>query len=136
MDAGGRDSQTAYPMLLLVEADTETRLRHEVELVAAGYAVTSIAACPASHEVVASALVLTDIPSFDWLHEQRMGRLPPIIALTDDVRAGVMACLCGAAAWVPTAADGGYLLDTIDGLLHLPEHARYLKAGNAVRTAS
>ena len=122
------------PTLLLVEAHSDTRMRHEIALAAAGYSVIAVAACPASDELATALLVLADIPSFDWLHEQRLSRMPPVIALADDVRAGVMACLCGAAAWVPTEADSGYLLDTIDGVLHLPEHVRHIKSGAAVPT--
>ena len=73
-------------------------------------------------------------PFLRWLHEQRLSRMPPVIALAGDVRAGVMACLCGAAAWVPSEADEGYLLDTIDGVLHLPEHARHVRPAAAIPT--
>ena len=123
------------PTLLLAEAHSDTRMRHEIALVAAGYSVIAVAACPASHEVASAALVLTDIPSFDWLHEQRLSRMPPVVALAGDARAGVMACLCGAAAWVPTEAAGGYLVDTISGVLHLPEHSRPRDATRADATA-
>ena len=85
---------------------------------AAGYAVTTVAACPDSHEVLASDVVLSDIPSFHWLQDQRIRRMPPIVALAADARGGVTACLCGAAAWVPADGDGAYLLDTVDGVLH------------------
>ena len=134
MDAGEREMPPNCPTLLLVEAHSDTRMRHEIALVAAGYSVIAVAACPASHEIASAAAVLADIPSFDWLHEQRLSRMPPVIALAGDVRAGVMACLCGAAAWVPSEADEGYLLDTIDGVLHLPEHARHVRPAAAIPT--
>jgi len=122
MGTSERNTPTRCPSLLLVEAHLDTRLRHEVALIAAGYTVTAVSACPASHEIRSADVVLSDLPSIDWLHEQRMGRLPPMIAVTDDVRAGVMACLCGAAAWVPTAGDGEYLVDTVNRVLHLDAH--------------
>jgi DNA-binding response OmpR family regulator len=104
--------------VLLVEADLDARNRHEGTLSSAGYAVTTVAACPESTEVLAADVVLSDIPSFHWLQDQRIGRMPPIVALAADARGGVTACLCGAAAWVPADGDGVYLLDTVDGVLH------------------
>ena len=128
MDPGPHNSSSKCLTLLLVEAHSDARARHQVALAAAGYSVIAVAACPASHELAGAALVLADIPSFDWLHEQRLSRMPPVVALANDVKSGVMACLCGAAAWVPTEADGGYLVDTIHGVLHLPEHTPHLHA--------
>jgi DNA-binding response OmpR family regulator len=104
--------------VLLVEADLDARTRHEATLSSAGYTVTTVAACPDSHEVLAADVVLSDIPSFHWLQDQRIRRMPPIVALAADARGGVTACLCGAAAWVPADGDGAYLLDTVDGVLH------------------
>lgn len=104
--------------VLLVEADLDARARHEGTLSSAGYTVMSVAACPEPHDVVSASIVLSDIPSFHWLQDQRIRRFPPIVALAHDAHAGVTACLCGAAAWVPADGDGEYLLDTVDGVLH------------------
>lgn len=104
--------------VLLVEADLDARARHEGTLSSAGYAVTTVAACPEPTEVLAADVVLSDIPSFHWLQDQRMSRMPPIVALAADAHGGVTACLCGAAAWVPADGDAGYLLDTVDGVVN------------------
>lgn len=111
--------------MLLVEADLDARSRHEEALSAAGYSVMTATACPEAPEVFAVDLVLSDLPSFHWLQDQRhwlqdprLSRMPPVVALAADARGGVTACLCGAAAWVPADGDGAYLLDTIDGVLH------------------
>ena len=96
----------------------DARSRHEEALNAAGYSVMTIAACPDATDLSAVDLVLSDLPSFHWLQDQRLSRLPPIVALAEDARGGVTACLCGAAAWVPADGDGGYLLDTIEGVLN------------------
>ena len=104
--------------MLLVEADLDARGRHEATLSSAGYAVVTVAACPESDEVLAADVVLSDIPSFHWLQDQRIRRLPPIVALAADARGGVTACLCGAAAWVPADGDSAYLLDTVDSVLN------------------
>ena len=117
---GGRLVETSIDQtsVLLVEADLDARSRHEATLSSAGYAVVTVAACPDSDDVQAADVVLSDIPSFHWLQDQRMRRMPPIVALAADVRGGVTACLCGAAAWVPADGDGAYLLDTLDGVIN------------------
>jgi hypothetical protein len=104
-------------LLLLIEADLSARSRHEKALQAAGYVVLACGACPDEDELHLAAVVLSDIASFHWLQEQNARRLPPTIVVTDDEKAGVTACLCGAAAWVPTYSDDAYLVDTLDGLL-------------------
>lgn len=78
----------------------------------------TLAACPDAADVKAADLVLSDVPSFHWLQDQRISRMPPVVALAADARGGVTACLCGAAAWVPADGDAAYLLDTLDGVLH------------------
>jgi len=111
-------ASSAETSVLLVEADLDARTRHEGTLSSAGYAVTTVAACPEATDVLAADVVLSDIPSFHWLQNQHIATMPPIVALAADARGGVTACLCGAAAWVPADGDGGYLLDTVDGVLH------------------
>ncbi len=103
--------------VLLIEADLDARDRHEEALRAAGYEVCAIAACPDADDLSRAALVLSDIPSFNWLREQPGRGLPLTVVLTDDERAGVTACLCGAADWVPVDSDPAYLVDAVDGAL-------------------
>jgi len=112
------DPSTAPTSILLVEADLDARARHEEALTGAGYHVTTVAACPDAADVHSADLVLSDVPSFHWLQDQRISRIPPLIALAADARSGVTACLCGAAAWVPADGDTAYLVDTIEGVLH------------------
>lgn len=118
MPQGGSIPSEAQTTVLLVEADLDARSRHEQALAGAGYSVMAVTACPEATDVLAVDLVLSDLPSFHWLQDQQLSRLPPIVALAADARGGVTACLCGAAAWAPADGDGAYLLDTIDGVLH------------------
>jgi hypothetical protein len=118
MPQGTSNTSAARTTVLLVEADLDARMRHEDALSAAGYAVMTVTACPEPADVLTADLVLSDVPSFHWLQDQNIGIMPPIVALAPDARGGVTACLCGAAAWVPADGDGGYLLDTVDGVLH------------------
>lgn len=104
--------------MLLIEADAYARLQHEVALLAAGYHVRAFPACPGAADVHHAAVVLTDPPSFDWLREQPLRRLPPVVVLSDDDRAGVTACLHGADAWVPAHGQTEYLVDTVGGVLN------------------
>jgi hypothetical protein len=103
--------------LLLIEADSDARSRHEGTLRAGGYAVFAVAASPDAIDLDVAAVVLSDIASFHWLEEQHSWRLGQTIVITADDRAGATACLCGAAAWVPVDSDDGYLLATLDGVL-------------------
>lgn len=105
-------------VVVLVEADSYARLQHEVALLGAGYQVRAFAVCPGAADVFFAAIVLTDAPSFDWLRDQALRRFPPIVVLSDDDRAGVTACLHGAAAWVPAHGQPAYLLDTVGGVLN------------------
>lgn len=117
-------SPPATPVLL-IEANLDARDRHEEVLRAAGYDVCAIAACPDTGELSRAAMVLSDVPSFHWLQEQRARRLPPTVVITEDERAGVTACLCGAADWVPVESDAAYLLGAVDGALRsTPERGR------------
>lgn len=125
MGTGRSEVSASGTSVLLVEADPDARSRHEVILISAGYSVISVALCPELGDVNGAAIVLSDIPSFQWLQDQQIRRLPPIVALADDVKAGVTACLCGAADWVPTDGEGRYLLDTVDGVLHPSKHQRH-----------
>jgi hypothetical protein len=101
--------------VLLIEVDMDARAKHEHALRAGGYTVQS-AACPEQTEVDQAAVVLADVPSFHWLRETAR-HLPPTLVVTNDEKAGVTACLCGADAWAPVASDDGYLIAAVDGVL-------------------
>jgi len=108
--------------VLVIEADSSARLRHEIALRAAGYQVRAFHRCPGATDLHGAAAVLADLPSFQWLGTLTTRRLPPIVVVADDTRAGVAACLQGAAAWAPTDGQIDYLVDTVEGILH-PRHA-------------
>jgi len=41
-----------------------------------------------------------------------------VVVVAEDERAGVKACLQGAAAWAPAQGQPDYLVDTVGGVLH------------------
>jgi len=104
--------------VLLIEVDSYARLQHEVALRTAGYHVRVLSACPGPADLFRAVLVLADVPSFEVLRAQSGPPLPPIVVLSDDDRAGITACLRGAAAWAPSNGQADYLVDTVDGVLH------------------
>jgi hypothetical protein len=58
-------------------------------------------------------VVIADEASYEWLQSQPTDTEPTFIVLTDDVRAGVTACLSGAADWTLVGGDAGYLLAVV-----------------------
>lgn len=111
-------------VLLLIEADLDARGRHENALRSAGFTILAVAACPDPHDVDRASLVLSDVPSFHWLRDQGIHRMPPVIVLSRDEKAAVTACLCGAMDWVPAGGDDAYLLDVVAGVLRPSRVAR------------
>lgn len=103
--------------VLLIEVNSDARATHRATLAGGGYSVTPAEAWPPLTEIGLSAIVISDVVSFRLLQDSGIRRLPPVVVLADDARAGVSACLCGATAWVPTRGDDGYLLATIDELV-------------------
>jgi len=112
------EASAPHAPVLLIEVDSYARLRHEVALRLAGYHVRAFTECPGPVDLYYAGLVLADVPSFERLRTQSDRRLPPIVVLCDDDRAGVTACLHGAAAWAPARGLTDYLVDTVDGVLH------------------
>ena len=112
------EASAPHAPVLLIEVDSYARLRHEVALRLAGYHVRAFTECPGPVDLYYAGLVLADVPSFELLRTQSDRRLPPIVVLSDDDRAGVTACLHGAAAWAPARGLTDYLVDTVDGVLH------------------
>ena len=108
---------TPHPQLqvrtrvLLVESDGDARRAHEVALVTAGYEVSSTPAIPPADEFSDADVVLVELPYFELLPSHFIDS--EVIVLTDDVKAGVLACLCGAADWVPVNSDASYLRDAV-----------------------
>lgn len=118
MCPGASPLSAAATPVLLVEADLDARGRHEHVLLGAGYEVTAFSACPDTDDLSRAAILLTDVPTFYWLRDRQARHLPPVVVLSMDEKAGVTACLYGAAAWVPSRGEGAYLLDTVEGVLH------------------
>ncbi len=112
------DASPNHTPVLLIEVDSYARLRHEVELRDAGYNVRVFAACPGPVDLHYAAVVVADPSSFEALRHEPGRRLPPVVVVADDGRAGVTACLHGAAAWAPTRGQAAYLVDTVGGVLH------------------
>ena len=61
--------------------------------------ITSAAWVRLSRRRMVAAIVLSDVPPYHWLQEQQLRHLPPTISVTNDEKAGVTACFCGADAW-------------------------------------
>ena len=99
--------------VLLVEADPDTREHHRATLSGAGYDVASIAALPSPDQLTTADLIIVDESAFDWLSVQQLQHEPNIVVLTDDVKRGVEACLCGAVDWIPARADKDYLVGAV-----------------------
>jgi hypothetical protein len=101
------------PHILLIEADPDAR-EHRAELLrTAGYAVAASGSLPSLVDANEADVIIADEPSFQWLQDQPTERERTFIVLADDVKAGVTACLCGAADWTPRGGDGGYLLSVL-----------------------
>lgn len=109
-------SPQASPVLL-IEADLNARVRHEQALRAAGYPVLAFSDPAEDTTWKDAAVLVTDVPTFHWLQARQLAHPPPMVVLTSDEKAGVTACLCGAAAWVPVDSDDAYLVDELDGVL-------------------
>src|SRR5688500_4933761 len=99
--------------VLLVESNPAAREHHTEVLRQVGYGVVAERGWSSLPPIQAVAAILCDVVSFDRLAAaDRLPRLPPVIVIADGPRAGVAACLRGAAAWVPIETADAYLLDT------------------------
>jgi hypothetical protein len=107
----------AEKLIVVIEADLEARAHHEQALRSAGYAVVAFASCPEPSEVALAAVVLSDVASFHWQRESSSGPQPPTIVMTDDEKAGVIACLCGASTWVRSSGGEAGLLEEVETVL-------------------
>ena len=107
-------------IVLLVETNSDARARHETLLASVGYSVLSMASLPDVVEVQSCAIVIADVPSFLWLQTQQFHNVRPILVIAEDCKAGVTACLCGAADWIPSYGEPDYLLGTIAETLQQP----------------
>lgn len=106
-----RDLSHSPTHVLLVEADSNSRSLHTAALERAGYHVVAVPTLPPSEEVVSADVILADYPTFQVLqHDHHRGQ---IVVVTDDVRAGVTACLCGASDWVPMSGASDYFTEAV-----------------------
>lgn len=97
--------------VLVVEGDSDSRSMHAAALERVGYEVVAVPTLPPSAEVGSADVILADYPTFEALQHDRYPG--PIVVVTDDVRAGVTACLCGAADWVPVNAASDYVTEAV-----------------------
>lgn len=118
MRPGALAASPNHAPLLLIEADSYARLEHELALRAAGYQVRAFATCPGPVDLHYASAVLTDPASFEVMQLQPARPSAPVVVLAEDDRAGVTACLRGAAAWAPAHGQPEYLVDTVGGVLH------------------
>lgn len=103
-----RDAPTR---VLLIESNSATRVEHAAVLQRAGYEVREVAGLPADEELDGAELILADPVSFEWLRDHTAESR--VVVLTDDLKVGITACLCGAADWVPVHSPSEYLLDIV-----------------------
>jgi hypothetical protein len=106
--------------LLLVEADPSARAHHTSALRTAGYEVAATGGLPSAEQVGEADVIIADEAAFVWLQSQPTDVEPTFIVLTDDVRAGVTACLSGAADWTLVGGDVGYLLAVVEEVCRGP----------------
>lgn len=111
MEGSAANPSTSETHLLLIETDPPLRGEHASVLERAGYVVHQVAGLPADEEMAEADLILADPISFEWLRERKFQ--DPIVVLTDDLKVGIAACLCGAADWVPLRGGQEYLLDVV-----------------------
>ncbi len=97
--------------VLLIEEDFRTRDLHAAILRVAGFGVMEAARAEAVDERTAPDVVLADASQVESVTHLLPGRV--IIALADDPRQGVHACLGGADDWVPSLSSADYLLDSL-----------------------
>ena len=100
-------------IVLLVEANSDARSRHESLLASAGYSVLCVASFPDASEVQSAAVVIADVAWFYWFQAQQFDRTPPILVVADDLKEGITACLCGADDWIPLDGEPAYMLGTV-----------------------
>jgi hypothetical protein len=104
------------PIVLLLQPTAVLRERHRRLLADAGYTVNVVGVSPESDELRDATIVMVDHQLFYWLQD-RIPPSTPVIVVASEVQAGATACLCGAAAWVPTNTQDGYLLDTLNEVM-------------------
>ena len=97
--------------VLLIEENFRTRDLHAGILRMAGFDVVEVARANAVVQGVAPDIVLADAGEVESIASMLPGRA--IIALADDPRQGVHACLGGADDWVPSSSSADYLLDSL-----------------------
>ena len=97
--------------VLLIEENFRTRDLHAGILRVAGFEVVEAARADAVDRTVAPDVVLADAGQVASVADMLPGRV--IIALADDPRQGVKACLGGADDWVPSSTSADYLLDSL-----------------------
>lgn len=106
-----RESLEIRTRVLLIESDEDRRRTHEVALVMAGYEVSSTPAIPPADELSSADVVLVDVEYFELLPNQFINS--DVIVMTDDLKAGITSCLCGAAEWVPVSSNAARLRDAV-----------------------
>jgi hypothetical protein len=111
MEANLPEPSAAATHVLLIEADSNMRGEHASTLQHAGYIVREVAGLPAEEDIDAAELILTDAVSFEWLRDHTVDSR--VVVLTDDLKVGITACLCGATDWVPIHSPREYLLDVV-----------------------
>jgi hypothetical protein len=97
--------------VLLIESDCDRRSCHQAALEDAGYRVIALPGVVSHEELTEADVILADHPAFECL--QRFPGGGNVIVVTDDVKIGVTACLCGPLDWVPVNGAADYLTEAV-----------------------
>ena len=105
------DLPDAPVRVLLIEADDRTLRSHTEILMLAGYEVVPTPGLPPADELSGADVIVADVVFMPILQTRRLDA--ELIVITDDAKAGVTACLCGAADWIPLNSSGVYLTEAV-----------------------
>jgi hypothetical protein len=101
--------------VLLVESDVDRMRSHTSILMLAGYDVVPTPGIPLADDLTSADVIVTDVEFLPILQNRHLRA--EVIVVTDDAKAGVTACLCGAADWIPSHSAGVYLTEAVRGAL-------------------
>lgn len=96
--------------VLLVEEDPESRNLHADVLRLAGFSVTEVSHIADPRLLPTVEIVLVETAQFLMA---TFSRGCTVVAIADEVRDGMRACVHGALDWVPRSADADYLVSAV-----------------------
>jgi len=83
----------------------------------AGYDVIPTPGIPLADDLMSADVIVTDIEFLPILQNRHLKA--ELIVVADDAKAGVTACLCGAADWIPAQSSADYLTEAVRNAIPL-----------------